>query len=260
MPTAKKTPKPTYPKRLKDKVAIVGFADGHRDHAPFKDPTFEIWGLNRLHNVMPDKKWDRWFEIHDLHMYDDEPDHMAFLHDFKGPVYIRPQDYGYFDIPNAVPLPFGQIAEDFHPYFTNSVSYELAMAIGMGFKEIHVYGVDMAQDNILEAEYAFQRPSCEFFLGVAVGRGIKLFLPSGCDLLVTSHLYGLEDVGPIRGKQEARFQELGQRKEELKRRISQFNAEVSQMSAHVNQLDGAMQQVQYELRNLSPVREEGEKI
>lgn len=250
----KKTPtQDRYPQRIRDKVAIVGFAP-HKTQAPYGDPEFEIWGLNRLH-VVQQGNWARWFEIHDLGLYDFEGEdapHLAFLQAFPGPVYLRPQDVGKYDIPNGQPLPLPALLEDFHPYFNNSIAYEVAMAIGMGFKEIHLYGVDMAQDTLLQAEYSQQRPSCEFFLGIAVGRGIRLVLPKGADLLVTSHLYGIDEIDPIRGKKEARFQELGGRKNEAKQRIAQLNAEAAQLTGHVQALDGAMQEIEYELRNLSP--------
>lgn len=255
-PRTKKPAQSGYPPRLKDKVAIVGFAP-HRDQAPFGDPDFELWGLNRLHVMMPGAPFDRWFEIHNLDAYHPEADadHYKFLAQFPGPIYLRPQDVGRFPVPNGVALPLGRIMEDFHPYFNNSIAYELAMAIGMGFSEIHLYGVDMAQDTVLQAEYAFQRPSCEFFLGIAVGRNIKVVLPSGSDLLITSHLYGIEEIDPIRGKKEARFLELGARKNELRNRIGQLNGEVNQLGANLNQMDGAMQEIEYELRNLSPVHD-----
>ena len=255
----KRTPKPKpvlgdgYPQRTRDKVAIVGFAP-HRVLAPFDDPSFEIWGLNRLHGVMPGKRWDRWFEIHDLAAYDPEADkdHIAFLGSFPGMVIMRPQDVGRFNVPNGVPFPLGQVLADFQPYFNNSIAYELALAIGMGFKEIHLFGVDMAQDHVLQAEYAEQRPSCEFFLGIAVGRGVKVHLPAGSDLLVSSHLYGLEEIGGIRGKKESRFNELAQKKEDIRAQINSHQGQAQSLSAHLNQLDGAMQEIEYELRNLSP--------
>ena len=51
---------PATPKR---KICIVGFADGHRDLAPWDDPEMEFWGLNRLHQVLGHRtaKFDRWF-------------------------------------------------------------------------------------------------------------------------------------------------------------------------------------------------------
>ena len=39
----------------KHKIAVIGFADGHRDSAPWDDPDMEFWGLNRLHQVLPNR-------------------------------------------------------------------------------------------------------------------------------------------------------------------------------------------------------------
>ena len=47
--------RPLIPSRTRDKVCIVGFADGHRHLAPFNDDSYEFWGINRLHVVLPDK-------------------------------------------------------------------------------------------------------------------------------------------------------------------------------------------------------------
>ena len=45
--------------------------------------------------------------------------------------------------------------------------------------ELHVYGVDMATGG----EYAAQRPSCEYLLGIAHARGIKTEVPVETTLL-----------------------------------------------------------------------------
>ena len=281
------------PERVADRICIVGFADGHRDQAPFGQDGYEFWGLNRLHAVMPDKPWTRWFELHDLAMYADDPQHQKFLHDFQGPVYIRPEDMGVLDIPNAVPFPKARILERYPAYFTNTVSWLIAMAIEMfdddaelvkalierGIspetvsellgksalqtetltlmeKELHVYGVDMAQDHVMQAEYAEQRPSCELFLGVASASGIGVKMPEGTDLLRASHLYGFEDPGPYHSKKSARFMELGQRKETIKGQLGQLEGQSKHLVASLNQLDGAMQEINYDLRNLAPAQKE----
>lgn len=256
---------PDYPVRTKDKVAIVGFADGHRDQAPFADPDFEIWGLNRLHSAMPGKRWDRWFEIHDLGMYlGEKPDeeHLAFLRTFPGPVYIRPQDVGRVPIPSAQPYPLTAILRDFPNYFNNSISYELALAIVMGYKVIHLYGVDMAQDALFGAEYAEQRPSCELFIGIALGHGVEIYKPPGSDLLVCDHLYGFQDPSIILGKRQARMGELGRRKDTVRAKLAELEAQKAVMDRQyweqrlnlhgaINQMDGAQQEIAYESRNLS---------
>jgi hypothetical protein len=43
------------------------------------------------------------------------------------------------------------------------------------------------------SEYEHQRPSCEYMIGFARGRGIKVILPKTCDLLQTRFMYGYED-------------------------------------------------------------------
>ena len=250
------------PARIADRICIVGFADGHRDKAPFGQDGFEYWGLNRLHAVMPDKPWTRWFELHDLATYESDAEHQKFLKEFQGPVYIRPEDMGVMDIPNAVPFPKAEILNRFPPYFTNSISWLIALAVEMFDdgesvpKELHIFGVDMAQDHVLQAEYAEQRPSCEFFLGVASQSGIEIKMPAGTDLLRASHLYGFEDPGPYHLKKRERFVELGQRKEQIKGVLGQLEAQMKHHTGSLNQLDGAMQEINYDLRNLAPAQKE----
>ena len=77
----------------------------------------------------------------------------------------------------------------FGNYFTNSVSYMIALAIKQGATEIGCYGVDMATGS----EYGPQRPSCEFFLGIAAGMGISITIPATADLLKTKFLYGFQE-------------------------------------------------------------------
>ena len=256
-------PPPTpYPVRTKDKVAIVGFAEGHRHLAPYDDPTWEIWGLNRLHAVQ-EGRFDRWLELHNLRMYEVDPQHREWLRTFKGPIYLRPQDMGVYDIPTGVPFPVERVLLDVGRYMTNSISWMIGLAIGMGFKEMGLFGVDMAQDVLLGNEYRQQRPSCEYLIGVAVGRGMMVHLPPGSDLLKSSFLYGLEDGDAIMGKRLSRMEELGRRKNTLREQIAQleaqklvtteqfYNQKLALVSS-INQLDGALQECVYEQVNLSP--------
>lgn len=117
----------------------------------------------------------------------------------------------YPDIPNAIRYPIEDMITEFDPqkrlhvwkepfknsyaldwngYLTNSVSYMIAIAIHAGYEEIGIYGVDMAQ--IAGGEYSMQRASCEYYVGIAVGRGIKVTIPASADLLKTRMIYGFE--------------------------------------------------------------------
>lgn len=253
------------PVRTQSGLAIVGFADGHREQAP-KDG--DIWGLNRLFKVM-DRPWTAWFDIHDLHgTYGDgrpggrDEEWITFARGFTGPVYVREQDLplaAEWGIKGAVAYPLRPVLEAFPRYFTNSISYMLALGILMRYERIGVYGVDMAQDALTQAEYSNQRPSCEFMLGAAVAAGIEVDLPDGTDLLRSSHLYGFEDDTGIQLRRRTRLTELEGRKNQLKQEMANLEQQVAniqgqkqQLFAGINQLDGAMQQVLYEMRQLSP--------
>ena len=171
------------------KVAIVGFSN-HKTEAPYNDPTFEIWGLNDLHESIP--RWNRWFEMHSDKQIKDYCSRKQGVPYLEGlaklgvPVYmqkVRPE------VPTSVEYPIERMKAQFGDYFTNSISYMLAMAIDEGYQVIHVYGVDMAQDT----EYGTQRPSCEYFLGIARGRGIETYVPKTSDLLKVRWMYGYQD-------------------------------------------------------------------
>ena len=237
------------------KVAVVRFSEGHINEAPFGEEDWELWGINRLHTVADAKeqKFDRWFNLHDLQKFHGEDkEHLDFLKGFAGPVYLRPQDVAKFDIPNAVPFPADEMVKRFGGYFNNTISWLLAYAISLDPAELGVYGVDMAQDTLMNAEYSQQRPSCEYFLGVASGLGITIHMPKGSDLLKSTHLYGFEDADPFTEKATTRLQEVGQRKEQAKLHLAQLQGQIGEVTAAINQLDGAMQDTQYYLRNWVP--------
>jgi hypothetical protein len=180
-----------FPKHRK--VCIVGFSNT-RGEAPYADPDMEIWGLNDIFEVIP--RVDRLFQVHqrtevETHTTRTEgKPHPERLKELKCPIIMGE---AWPEIPNSVAIPIkriiaatgGEIAD----YYTNTVSYMIALAIAEEFQEIHVYGVDMA----VGSEYESQRPSCELFLGIAIGRGIKLVIPPTSDLLKTRFRYGLQD-------------------------------------------------------------------
>lgn len=43
------------------------------------------------------------------------------------------------------------------------------------------------------SEFEHQRPSCEFWIGIGVGRGVKFYIPNESDLLKSRFLYGFEE-------------------------------------------------------------------
>ena len=192
------------------KVAIVGKAPASIARTPFDDDEFEIWSLSDNYRQLP--RWDRWFEIHDLEFHRRlHPDHWEFLTtDHRKPLYLLEP---HRDIPHAVIFPKNDIfarfpLPEFHKYYTNSISWFIALALLEGFKHIGIYGVDMAQHE----EYAHQRPSCEYWIGVANGLGTTVHVPGESDLMKASKLYGYEThSGDMYVKCRARDMELAER-------------------------------------------------
>lgn len=212
------------------KIAIIGFTNT-KDDAPWDDPDWEVWICNDLHKICPDK-WDRLYDLHTYKEIAEKKDHEAFLRTTKKPVYVfepRPE------WPTATPFPKVDVNNVFGRYFTNSISWMTAHAILEGATDIGVWGVDLATGT----EYAAQRPSCEFFLGWAAGRGINVYVPPASDLLKIAYQYGAEDDSPVRAKWESREKELSER-------LGQMQAQYNQMQAQMNQLMGALEQVRYD--------------
>lgn len=170
------------------KVAIVGTADTSRDLAPYQDPEWEIWtlGVWAPHAA----RCDRVFEVHSLAILERDAESLKdefnwFRNNQAIEVWMaEPADW----VPMAREFPTDTLLKEFGGYFTNSVSWMIALAIYEGVDELALYGVDMAHGT----EYAAQRPSCEYYVGLARGQGIPVFIPEQSDLLKCAEPYGLE--------------------------------------------------------------------
>lgn len=229
----------------RDKVAIVGFAQSHRAMAPFHDPSFEIWGLNNAYIFMPQRPHaggriaERWFEVHseDLYAWDlRRPGrHVEWLAKFGGPLYLLE---ARADMPHSIRYPIEDITARFGPYLTSSPAYMLALAMAEGFKEIHIYGIDLATDS----EYAHQRPNLEYLIGVAIGKGHKIVLPPNCHLL-TGDLYGRGKYNPG-GEKHSREQYEG-RLAAIERRKDEVRKELERMQKQLHLLEGAQLETQF---------------
>jgi hypothetical protein len=235
----------------KREVAIVGFADSWV-RTPWDNPHVHHWGLNSLHKIAQEKPWDAWFQLHDLdthHGKDDE--HLGWLASREIPIYMFPEHAEKYRgrIPMVVDYPKDEILKYFDTdYFTNSISWMIALAIYQDYTDIGVYGVDMAQSS----EYREQRPSCEFFLGWAKGAGLNIHIPDDSDLLKTTHLYGLEDTRGHIKRLQARMRKV----QEQRRQVEQ---QINQGQGVLNQLIGQQENMNYVLQTWtqdSPVEEE----
>ena len=138
------------------RLAIVGCSDS-KNLAPYDDPDIEIWSVNNAYGHI--KRYSRWFEIHTIEFKDghfsrrwnrdfrglDVDIYLSHLAALDCPVYMQK----HWDcIPKSVAFPVDEVIKHFGDdrYFTNTISYQIALAIMEGFKEIQVWGVDMAVD------------------------------------------------------------------------------------------------------------------
>lgn len=120
---------------------------------------------------------------------------------------------------------FDQTAIGLHAAFMHD--YEAQCAI-------HVYGVDMATSG----EYGGQRPSCEYLLGIARGRGIETYVPISSDLLKTTAMYGAENDSAMYAKFKEREEELVKRGQHLESTIANANTQLAQ-------IQGALETTRY---------------
>jgi len=178
--------------KQRDKVAIIGWASSSRQEVPVTDDSFDFWSCNEVAKTYEKvKRWGAHFNLHKKEVI--PPANKRWLSVRKEPVILLEKDP---EIPNGIVYPFDQVRATFgkflpqlNKYYTSSIAWKLALAILMDYKEIHLYGVDMAMDS----EYQYQRPCCEFFLGFAMGKGVKVYVPKQSDLFFTPWIYSLED-------------------------------------------------------------------
>lgn len=85
--------------------------------------------------------------------------------------------FRYEEIPLSQAFPLEACVKEFGiPYFTNTICYMIAYALMNGAKEITIFGVNQASSH----EYTEERGGVEMWIGVAVGRGVKVTI-SGKD-------------------------------------------------------------------------------
>lgn len=212
------------------RVAIVGFAESSRNLAPYDDPSWEIWGLNQLDHHIP--RADRWFEIHQRQVFLADTvrdvDYLATLRGFQIPVYMQEH---HADIPNSVRFPiervlqFGEI-----DYFQSSIALMFALAMVEGFEEIGVWGVDL----VVGSEYDYQKPNLEFWLGLALGKGLRVSLPAQTALLKQSYRYGY-DHPPSKGPLTLQHFDT---------RIAKLQEEHGRLLTQINACEGALMEAQ----------------
>ena len=88
----------------------------------------------------------------------------------------------------------------------------------------------------METEYATQRPSCEYLLGMAEGRGIEIVIPDSSEILKSSFLYGVEEP-------PAFIKKMPSKTRELNNTINEVVNDIAQSEGYMNFMAGYMQSV-----------------
>jgi hypothetical protein len=246
------------------KLAIIGYTT-HKRLAPWDDPSWDLAGLNDLYNtpefraVISDELHRyrvRWFQLHhqepngQFRHGSQDPNHLVALESLGIPIITwmphpdlsRCETYPFEE---AMALDADTSGGHGSGYFNNSVSWMIVWGILNGYKEISLLGIDMATDAATNAEYSHQRPSCEYWIGIARGMGITVTVPDECDLLKTMFLYGRDDIAPMRHK-------FMQRHEELQHKAAQIREQVRIGQINLAQTEGALGDVDYVLRTWIP--------
>lgn len=231
------------------KIAIVGTTSSLVD-APYNDPSWEIWGLNGAYDAMP--RWDRWFDMHSIDVL--KKYHQTVYFDFlrKGGDKVM-MAHKSPELPEAKEFPATELVAKYGRYFTNTVSWLIAYAIEELMKDasgerpvLGIWGINMAMDG----EYAIQRPSCEYFLGVAEGKGIDVIIPESSEILKCSFLYGVEPI-------PAYIRKMPDKKRELMNNYNEIMNNIDQGQGYMNYINGYMQAV---VDCVSHLKEESEEV
>ena len=87
--------------------------------------------------------------------------------------------------PDVVEYPLQKVLQKTkYAYLNNTVAYSLAYAIAEEVTELHLYGIDFTHKAVNFAEAG--RACCEFWLAIAVSKGIKLHIANSSSLLDTN--------------------------------------------------------------------------
>lgn len=180
-------------KKRKDSFIILGTGQGW-ENCPVNTDKI-IYGLNdyirvEKYQIVPDV-------LFIMDVLDEKPqvvsgidnlgDVVNRINNMKVPL-IAP--FKYEEIPLSQPFPIHESFKEFgRPYYTNTICYMIAYALLQGAKEIELFGVNQASSS----EYFYEKAGVEFWLGVAIGRGVKVTINGArSELLTNKHRFGGE--------------------------------------------------------------------
>ena len=149
------------------RINILGAAGGW-ETVPYDDG--ELWAVNNSH-VHMDRPIDLVIDIHNHCLHPELEKDKQSLEFIKGRgITLIAREV--IDGIKSRKYPLEEIRKEFcdTDYFGSGIDYMIALAIYEKATEIHIYGVQMMKGS----EYHHQKPSVEYWCGVANGRGISV--------------------------------------------------------------------------------------
>jgi hypothetical protein len=226
------------------RVAVCGTSETTRWLVPVNQveedgsPSWEIWTLGTCNKTL--LRQDRHFQLHDLEegakRWSD--DYKRWLSTAPVPVYVqRVHEW----IPSGVAYPLAGICKRFEAgnYLTSQIAMMIALAVYEGADEIGIWGCDLAHD----AEYYYQRPCVEYWIGIARGMGITVTVPKQSDLLKSAFIYAYQTHGGMLQTDAAAV--LDARNQELERRHMEWVCKAKEAEKAMHILQGAMETTRY---------------
>lgn len=230
----------------KPPLCIVGTAASSNE-APYDEEidgkyVYEIWAGGTAQAKPDVLRIDRLFEMHPQR-YWGNLSVQGRMNEFHGPIYMQEH---YDEIPNSVKYPYEEVREKYYLpvmkdnlYVTNTITWMILLALHEGYRDISIYGVHMAH----ESEYAYQRSSCSWALGILqgmqlMGEDFNLYIHPDSSLLTAEYEYGY-------GEPTKEMQYLKSRVDGFNQGISEARNQINQLQIRVYKTEGAIAEAQH---------------
>ena len=173
--------------KSKKSIAIVGLGNSFSEYilAKIRSETFdEVWAINSMSGVI---YHDKCFMMDPPSRFLDTPNAgkqtniMAerLKQKINVPIFSCTLDKR---CPDVVEFPLQEVIQKTgYAYLNNTVAYSFAYAISQKVSELHLYGIDFTHKAINFAEAG--RACCEFWLAIAISKGIKVNIAHNSSLL-----------------------------------------------------------------------------
>jgi len=173
--------------KSKKSIAIVGLGNSFSEYilAKIRSEKFdEVWAINSMSGVI---YHDKCFMMDPPSRFLDTPNagkQTNIMADrlrkkINIPIFSCTLDKR---CPDVVEFPLQEVLQKTgYAYLNNTVAYSLAYAISQKVSDLHLYGIDFTHKAVNFAEAG--RACCEFWLAIAISKGIKVNIAHNSSLL-----------------------------------------------------------------------------